>query len=205
MFIRDPFDVAPHASRNARASWIALVLGVVFVLVSGLLLARSVNVLRQTEDATRVQREFQQAQAEREAAARLKQNGPAALEKLRAQQKVQAMLRLSWFGLFDALESAGGQVKGRTTILSLAPVKTQADTAEVSLTGLAVSSQVMIEYIRALETHPQVREVQLLMQQPAPSSDAQLVKFQLSVFWQPDCDISARQAAQGVSDARQLK
>lgn len=185
MFVRDPFDIAPNASRYTRASWLTLVLGLAFMLFCGVLLERGFQAMKQAEEATRKQHELVHAQAESKAAARRTQADPAALERARAQQKLQHILRMSWSGLFDALESAGRKVDGGAVILALAPARTQADAAEVGLTALAISTHVMLEYIRALEGNPHVREVQLVMQQPARNAGTQVVRFQLSVLWDP--------------------
>jgi hypothetical protein len=185
MFVRDPFDIAPNASRHTRASWLMLLLGVVFALLCAFLLDRSLQAVKQAEETTRKQRDGMQAQARSEAAARVRRADPAALEGARAQQKLQHILRMSWSGLFDALEAAGRQVDGGTTIVSLAPVKTQADAAEVGITGMAVSNQVMLDYIRALGKNPHVLEVNLVTQQPALNAGAPVVRFQLSILWDP--------------------
>jgi hypothetical protein len=196
MFVRDPFDIAPNASRHTRASWLTLALGLVFMLLSGVVLDRSVLAMKQAEESTTKQREMLQTQADGKAAARRNQTDPAALARAQAQQKLQHILRMSWSGLFDALESAGRKVDGGTVVLSLAPTRTQADAAEVGVTALAVSSQVMVDYIRALESNAHVREVQLTMQQPAVSGTAQVVRFQLAILWDPRGNPPARPAGE---------
>ena len=185
MFVRDPFDLAPRASRHTRASWLTLVLGLLFVLLCTYFLVRGIQAVKQADSGNQVRRQLLRVQAENEAATRRKNSDPTALERIRAEQKLHHTLRMSWAGLFDALESAGKDVDGRTTVLSLAPLKTQADAAEVGITALAVSNQVMVDYIRALEKDPHVREVQLSMQQPALNAGVEVVRFQLSVLWDP--------------------
>jgi len=149
------------------------------------LLGRGVQAWNQAEATSRTQRQLLRVQAEKEAASRRMNSDPAALERIRAEQKLQQMLRMSWAGLFDALEASGKEVGGRATVLSLAPLKTQADAAEVGITALAVSNQVMVDYIRALEKDPHIREVQLSMHQPSLSAGVEVVRFQLSVLWDP--------------------
>lgn len=184
MFVRDPFDIAPRASRHTRAGWFTLALGLLFMLLCMYLLGRGVQAWNQAEATSRAQRQLLRA-AEKEAASRRVNSDPAALERIRAEQKLQQMLRMSWAGLFDALEASGKEVGGRATVLSLAPLKTQADTAEVGITALAVSNQVMVDYIRALEKNPHIREVQLSTHQPSLSGGVEVVRFQLSVLWDP--------------------
>jgi hypothetical protein len=185
MFVRDPFDIAPRASRHTRAGWFTLALGLLFMLLCLYLLGRGVQAWNQAEATSRTQRQLLRVQAEKEAASRRMNSDPAALERIRAEQKLQQMLRMSWAGLFDALEASGKEVGGRATVLSLAPLKTQADAAEVGITALAVSNQVMVDYIRALEKDPHIREVQLSMHQPSLSAGVEVVRFQLSVLWDP--------------------
>ncbi len=185
MFIQDPFDIAPNARRHTRASWLTLAFGLVFAAMTANLLHRSWQTVRSAEETARKGLELVQAHARSAAAARLKQVDPLALEKLRAQQKLQDMLRTSWSGLFDALESAGKLVDGRVTVVALAPVRSQSDAAEVSVTALAVSNEVMLDYIRALDSDTHVREVQLSTQQPTTSAGVAVIGFQLSILWEP--------------------
>ncbi|MBA2673399.1 PilN domain-containing protein [Ramlibacter sp.] len=186
MFVRDPFDVAPGASRHTRASWLTLIVGLVFAVFCGSLFEQSLQAQRTAEENVRRQRELLDARARKAAAAqRVQPVDAAALEKMRAQQDLQRILRMSWTGLFDALEAAGQQVEGRATVVSLAPSKTQADAAQVNLTGLAVSNTVLVDYIRALEANPYIRQAQLMAQQPAVSAGAPVVRFQLAVLWDP--------------------
>ena len=196
MFVRDPFDIAPNASRHTRAGWLALAMGLLFALFCGSMLERSLRAAKQAEESTRKQREALQAQAESTAAARRNQADPAAVERARAQQKLQHILRMSWSGLFDALESAGGQVDGGAAVVSLAPAKTQADAAEVAITAVAVSHQLMLDYVRALQQHPHVSQVQLVTQQPAMNAGAPVVRFQLSILWDPRGQTPARPAGE---------
>jgi hypothetical protein len=205
MFVRDPFDIAPGASRQGPASWVALAVGVMFAMVSAFLLAMSVRVLNVASEANKTSAEQSRAAAAAEAAARLKRSDPAALERMRAQQKLQQMLRTSWSGLLDALEFASQQTDGHATVLSLVPVKTQAGAAQVGITALALSNQVMLDYVRALQKDPHVREVRLLMQQPALSGTTPVVRFQLALLWQPrpGSSASALPAASATASASQ--
>jgi hypothetical protein len=185
MFVRDPFDIAPDASRHSHASWFALALGVLFAIVGAALLARSMDTVKAARDANRRQQEVGRERAASQAAARLKQSDPAAVERMRAQHKLQQTLRMSWSGLLEALEFAGQQVEGHATVLSLAPIKTQADAAEVGITALALTNQMMLDYMRALQKDPHVREVRLSSQQPAQNGMTPVVRFQLLLVWDP--------------------
>jgi Tfp pilus assembly protein PilN len=199
MFLRDPFDIAPGASRHSRASWFVLALGVLFALAGAALLEKSVEAARVAAQANREAQEIARARAANDAAKRLKQSDPAAIERMRAQRKLQQMLRVSWSGLFDALEFAGQQVEGHATVLSLAPVKAQSDRAELSVTALAVSSQVMLDYMRALQKDSHVREVRLSSQQPAQNAGTPVLRFQLLLLWEPQPAPAAPAQAGGAS------
>lgn len=124
-------------------------------------------------------------QGQKRAAARLKESDPLLLERIREQQKLQHVLRMSWSGLFDALESAGRHVGGRATILSLVPVRTEAGSAQIGITALAVSNQFLVDYIKALERDPHVREVRLAAQRPALNGGVEVVRFEITVLWEP--------------------
>jgi hypothetical protein len=190
-FVRDPFDIAPDAPRQTRASWLTLAGGLLFAVLCAWPLARSMQAMDQAESAIEGARAASNAQADDQRAARLRQNDPRLLEQVKAQQKLQQILRMSWSGLFDALESAAQSVHRGAVILSLVPVRTQADAAQVGLTGLAVSPQIMIDYIGALQKNPNVRQVELTMQQPAVKAGVKVVRFQVSVLWDPRPKLAA--------------
>jgi Tfp pilus assembly protein PilN len=202
MFVRDPFDLAPGSSRHTRTSWLTLAICVVFALLCAALLERSVETLNRVKESNRAQRLLLDALAQKEAVARAKQSSPAILERIKAQQKLQNMLRLSWSGLFDSLESAGQQVDGRVAILSLAPSRTQAQGAEIGLTAVAVSTGAMIDYISALQRELHIKDVQLTTQQPAQNAGAEGVRFQVSVLWNAEVQATAPQV-RGQVDRRE--
>jgi hypothetical protein len=196
MFARDPFDIAPSASRYTTISWMALATGLAFALVGATLLQQSLDAVSVATEARQKSEQMSRALAAREAAARAQQSNPRSLDRMREQQRLQQILRASWSGLFDALEVAAQQVQGHVTVLGLAPVKTQTQAVEIGLTALAVSNETMLDYVRALGDNPHVREVRLLSQQPTLSGTASLVRFQLSVLW------DARSAASGLRPDR---
>lgn len=173
MLANDPFNIAPHAPRLTRAGWLCLVLGSTFLLLCSGLLVRGWRDMPRLHDADPAR------------ANALPKPDAAALEKAQAQQKLQDRLRMSWTGLFDACESAAGKVDGGASIVSLNPGKIQGDAVEVGVTVVALSGQVMLDYIRALQTHPQVREVRLATQQPGTQVVAPALRFQLTVLWAP--------------------
>lgn len=184
MFVRDPFDIAPGASRHTSASWVALALGAIFLVISASLLYRGWQTVKQAEDVGRRAQEAARAQARAHAAARLKADEPLSLERLKEQRKLQQVLRMSWSGLFDALESAGQGAEGRVSVLALTPIKAQADGAEIGITALAASNEILLNYIKALEKEPRVRKVNLSTQQPALHGKVEVVRFQLFIVWE---------------------
>jgi hypothetical protein len=203
MFVRDPFDIAPKAPRQTQASWVTLAAGLLFVALCAWPLVRSMQAMKQAEAASQGARAALNARADSQRTARQRQNDPAFLEQVKAQQKLQQILRMSWSGLFDALESAAQEVRGGAVILSLVPVKTQADAAQVGITALAVSPQIMIDYIGALQKNPHVRQVELTMQQPTVKAGAHVVRFQASVLWDPRSKVAALPAPDQVQQSVQ--
>lgn len=185
MFTQDPFDIAPAAPRYTRASWLVLAIGMVFAGLCTWPLVLGVQASEHARESTREARQLHLARAEKAAAFRLTQGDRAVLDKVKAQQTLQRVLRMSWSALFDAIESAGQAVDGGAVILSLVPVKAHDVAAQVDITAMAVSTRTMVDYIRALERDSRVSEVQLSTQQPALSAGTEVVRFQLSMMWNP--------------------
>jgi hypothetical protein len=185
MFIRDPFDLAPAAQRPTRAAWVLLASGILFALACAVVLHRSVDAVRHARDVAAARQEAQRAQERREAAARERAKDPVALEKLRAQQQLQRNLRMSWSGMFDALERAARKLEGRVSISSLAPAKAEGDLVQVNITGFALTNDVLLEYVETLQDQAQVKEVVLTSHEPAQSGAMPAVRFHLSLVWQP--------------------
>lgn len=181
-FLNDPFDVAPDAPRYTPLAWLILGLGVLAVLVCTFQLASTVLNWQRTEsDLTSVR-------AAREHAARRQSSSPAAEspQELETKLALQRVLRLSWTSLFATLEAAGQRVQGRATVTELLPVKLRDDAIEVHLTGLAVSPDIMLEYLRALQGQQRVHDVQLTHQQPTTRGAAEVVRFQATLQWLPE-------------------
>jgi len=186
MFTPDPFDIAPAAHRPTRAMWLLLSSTLLFVVASAILLERSLDAVHRAQDATAVQQEAERARVRSNAAARALTEDPATLERLRAQREVQGALRMSWSGLFDALERAGAKVDGRVTLTSLAPIKAKPDGAEVGIVGLAYSTDALLDYLDALQSGKQVKEAVLVSQQLAQGSGgANVTRFHISLVWLP--------------------
>lgn len=180
-FSMNPFDVAPDAPRHAPWAWLTLGVGLVIALVCSFQLARTVQSWHQTE------RDLARARAAWELAAQRQSRAPTVetAQSTEAKLALRRVLRLSWSSLFATLESAGQRVQGRAAVTSLSPVKLRDGAIEVSITGLAVSPDIMLQYLRALEGQPQVHDIQLASQQPATPGAAEVIRFQAILLWQP--------------------
>lgn len=185
MFLADPFDIAPGARRHPPAAWVALAIGLLFAAACAVPFVTTLQSISRAEQYRAGTRDLLKARADAEAAARLARSEPLALARIKAQQALQDHLRMSWTGLFDALELASGEAKGEATVLTLAPIATRGDAAEISITAMATSVPVMLAYVRSLQASEHVREVQLSSQQPATMGGAATVKFQLTLLWVP--------------------
>lgn len=185
MFLPDPFDIAPGAPRHAPAAWLVLTFGLAFAAACAVPFVAKLQAISQAEQSRTDARSLQKIRADAEAAARHAQADPAALARIKSQQALQNQLRMSWTSLFDALELATGEAKGGATVLSLAPIGTRADSAEIAITAMATSVPVMLAYVRSLQANEHIRQVQLTSQQPATNGGAATVRFQLTLQWIP--------------------
>lgn len=208
MFRPDPFDLAPGAGRHPPAAWLALGAGLVFAAICAVPLVTTLDARTRAEQEGIDRVRASRLRTDAEAAARLAQADPVALERAKAQRVLQNQLRLSWTGLFDALEAASGAANGGATVLSLAPVASRADAAEIAITAMATSAPVMLTYVRALQAGEQIREVRLSAHQPTTSGGAATVRFQLSLLWVPvarSADAAAATAAHAPRQAGRSK
>lgn len=174
MTSRDPFDIAPHASRNSVNGWATLVVGATLAFLGGWKL---LSGLTQIEAAERLTAQGTAMRASRSVSTK---NVNATVD-----QEVARMLRFSWVSLFDALENAARTVDNSATIVSIAPIAARSDDMQVDITGLAVSNAAMLEYLQELGRSPNVRDVRLVKQQPATNASAKVVGFQVALTWAP--------------------
>lgn len=185
LFTRDPFDIATAARRPTRAAWWLLALALVFAAVSAALLQRSLVAVHRAQQAIDEQQAAERARSRSSAAARAQAQDPAMLERLRAQQELQRTLRMSWTGLFAALEQAARSVDGRVSVTSLAPAKTTSDGAEVGIVGIASAHDALMDYVEALQNDRHVKEVTLSGQQLSQNAGMTVTRFHLSLVWNP--------------------
>lgn len=179
------FDIAPQAPRYTAAAWKTLGAGVLFLLVCSWPLVYSFQELKRlehTQDQTMAQRRLQ-AETERAELARMQD--PVTVEKVKAQQRIQQMVRMSWFGLFDALESAAQEVHGGVSLLSLTPTQAQTGQTQVRLTAVAANASLVVEYLRALRRDPRIVAAELSSQQADDNLGPGVIRVQLNVLWNP--------------------
>lgn len=180
-----PFDIAPEAPRYTAAAWRTLVAGLLVLLACAWPLARSLQELQRARgERSRAQSELQ-AQASAQRAARARLDDPVVVEKIKTQQRLQQMVRMSWFGLFDALETAAQEVRGGVSILSLIPSNTQAEAMQIRLTAVAVNAPLMLEYLRVLKKDPRIIAVELSSQQADDNAAPGVIRMQLNISWNP--------------------
>jgi hypothetical protein len=193
-FRHSPFDIAPGARRYTRTAWRVFAAGLLFLLACVWLLLHAKQELRNAQAAqTDVQAERQAfAAAQRLEQTRL--NDPAVMAKTKAQQSLQQMIRMSWFGLFDALETAARDVRGGVSLLSLVPSQAQTEATQVRLTAVAASAPVMLEYLRILRKDPRILSAELNSQQPDENVGPGVIRMQLTVLWNPQALAPAQPA-----------
>lgn len=179
------FDIAPQAPRHTTAAWKVLGAGILFLLACSVPLVytfQELKRLQQTQDQTQAQQRLR-AEAERAELTRLHE--PALAEKIKAQQRLQQMVRMSWFGLFDALEAATQEVRGGVSLLSLTPTQAPMGQTQVRLTALAANAPLMLEYLRALRKDPRIIAAELTSQQTDDTVGPGVIRMQLAVLWNP--------------------
>ncbi len=181
MFARDPFNVAPGAPRHTLASRLVLIAGTSFLALCAWQFAAS---LQTWDEASSIRdARLDGLHAARRRAARAADSSPVDLERRKITQGLLDGRQMSWPALFEALESASGQVRDGTSLLTLNPVRQDANTHEFSVVGIASSPSVMAEYLNALGAQPGVRQVHLTTQQPAQGAGADAVRFQFTLAW----------------------
>lgn len=184
-FRNGPFDIAPQARRYTAVAWRVFGLGVIFLLASTWFLVRSLQDLQKAEAAQANVRNERQALAMAQRTAQARLSDPVVMEKVKAQQRLQEMIRMSWFGLFDALEAAAQEVRGGVSILSLVPSQAQAEATQVRLTAVAANAPIMLDYLRVLRKDPRILSAELTSQQPDDNVGPGVIRMQLTVVWNP--------------------
>lgn len=197
-FRHSPFDIAPRAQRYTRAAWGVLGAGLLFMLACASLLMHARQDLRNTQAAQTDAQAERQAYAATQRLVQARLSDPVVMEKTKAQQQLQQMIRMSWFGPLDALETAARDVRGGVSLLSLVPSQAQAEATQVRLTAVAASAPVMLEYLRILRKDPRILSAELNSQQPDENVGPGVIRMQLTVLWNP----RAAAPPQSTPDAR---
>lgn len=184
-FRHSPFDIAPRAQRYTRAAWGVLGAGLLFMLACASLLMYARQDLRNAQVAQTDAQAERQAFAATQRLAQARLRDPIVMERTKAQQQLQQLIRMSWFGLLDALEIAAKDVRGGVSLLSLVPSQAQAEATQVRLSAVAVSAPVMLEYLRILRKDPRILSAELNSQQPDENVGPGVIRMQLTVLWNP--------------------
>lgn len=190
-FRNAPFDIAPRAQRYTATAWRIFGIGLLFLVACAGLLAYTLQELQSARTAQTSARTEHQVLADAQRAAQARQNDPLVLEKVKAQHRLQQMIRMSWFGLFDALETAARDVRGGVSLLSLVPSPAQTDATQVRLTAVAANTPVMLKYLRLLRKDPRILSAELNSQQPDENVGPGVIRMQLTVLWNPQALLQA--------------
>lgn len=181
MFVRDPFDIAPHASRHTPAAWVLLVMSVAVAVLSAYACARSWEEAADARTVATDLRNELQAHLQKEAS-RAAEAARKPSEEARARLEVQRILNISWTGLFEVLEGATKVVDGRVVVAALAPARLRPDGAELKITALASDTDHMLQYLQALQADLRVKRVQMVSQETATVSNTPVVRFQATLL-----------------------
>lgn len=184
-FRHGPFDIAPRAQRYTALAWRVFGLGILFLLACTWLLFRSLQDLHGAQAAQTSMRAERRALADAQHMAQARLSDPVVMEKVKTHQRLQQMIRMSWFGLFDALEAAAQEVRGGVSILSLVPSQAQAEATQVRLTAVAANAPIMLDYLRVLRKDPRILSAELGSQQPDDNIGPGVIRMQLTVVWNP--------------------
>ncbi len=179
------FDIAPLAPRHTTAAWVCLAGGLLFAGACMVPLGVSWKALHSAREAAGQARVALQRKSAVERAMAAEMASPAAMQRAKAWAQQMGLARISWSGLFEALEIAASEVKGGVSILSLTPTKLQPAEAELAITALAADASIMLTYIETLRKIHPAQRVNLTIQQPEEKVGPNVVRFQLSVAWDP--------------------
>lgn len=191
------FNVAPGASRHPPMTWVMLAASAV---VFGVCLYPLSHALGRLNDAKSAQAALIQAMR-RDAAEQRKhladQSNTAALEREKIKAQIQDSMRMSWDGVFDALEVAADTVHAGVSIISLAPAKVSASATQLNIAALAANVPIMLAYVDALKKDPRVSQVEITTQQPDEKVGPAVIRFRISVVLNPKITVAhaARESA----------
>jgi len=181
MLIRDPFDIAPRASRHTPAAWGLLAMSVALAAVSATALARSWAAAADAAAVAVAARNEVEAVARRQASQAAEAARPPSGD-MRARLEIQRILNVSWTGLFEVLEGATKAVDGRVVVSALAPARLRPEGAELSITALAADTDQMLQYLQVMQANLRVKQVQLVSQEKATVGGAAVLRFQATLL-----------------------
>lgn len=180
---RDFASLALNAAKTRAAhpplAWLLLgcgVLGLCWSLVS----LNHVWALQDQHAAAVLQAKQQQVLQKKELAQRQTQDRQTTA-RLAQEQQLREVLLASWDGALTALELSGKAVRGGVTLLTLSPVKADAQTLQYRVSALAANAPIMLAYASALQADPSTVQATLLSQQVEDKNGTGAQRFQMSV------------------------
>jgi hypothetical protein len=180
------FDIAPLAPRHSRASLRLLLAGSIVMLMGVTTCLYQYQRFQAASEAQAQQEKLVRAEkAAQRAASRAAVAAPGSAEASKAKQRIQGMVRTSWFGLFDALESAALSVRSSVSLLTLAPEPSTSGPRQVRITALAAAMPSLLDYLRALQKNPQIESAEIISQQLEPSLGPTVLRAQIALTWNP--------------------
>jgi hypothetical protein len=163
MFGRDPFNVA-SPRQSSRVVW----------LVAGLCVAAAAVVVENRRAAAVQPRAIPAVQTT---------TVPVPAPRSAAAEELEKSLRVSWAGMFEAIEAAGKKLAGRVAITSLAQADGSQSSSRVRVTGLAFRPDALVQYVGHLQAQPGVRAAALVNAEPVPTSSPPSIRFVLDLAW----------------------
>lgn len=177
MFRRPAFDIAPDPFTGKPLARVALGMSFVAACAAGWYAYGGYQLL---EAAITAANAAQEAKA-RAAAARLPKDPQAE----RSQRTLHAAVSASWTRLFAAIEAASQRTNGACQLLSLSAGRSEQGLSTFTLTAVAGSYPVMLDFVQALQAQPSIGQVRLELHQTVLAGTEPTIRFQLLVGWNP--------------------
>lgn len=181
----DAFNVAPNAPRNTPTSWLVLAVGVTFLCASVYPLTASLQAFNTATAISKKAAIALKRQVLERKRAQQEQASPAAQDREKVQNQLRDAARMSWDGLFDALEHAAKEVHAGVSLLALVPGQIHPESTQLTITALAANAPVLLAYIETLKQDAHIQQVEMSTQQPEDKVGPSVIRFQLKVSWNP--------------------
>ncbi len=178
-------NIAPQVPRHPPLAWVILLASLGAFCISLFPLGSRIHELNALRERQIELHRISATLADELRREALNGNSLAARERERANHEFQALIQMSWEGVFTALESAALSVHGGTSIVSMIPTRVTPAALDFDLTALASNLPIMLAYLEALKSDPHVRSVKLITQQPDDKTSPDAVRFQITVSLDP--------------------